>query len=346
MSRTILIAILVGLSSGCARHAINNAEQQILLAPDSAESWVALGDAFRRGLKYDSAREAYQQALSLDPDNASAQAGITAVRPRRQPQVVKLALAHPLDDELWGDAGDYYLSVGLRDEAIAAYTHAFHVDPTDSEWQAALTDLGAVEQVISAMTGNIDSMDDEAIGDVADMLLSVGQSERACELYQRALGMDPEDGEWQSRVSECTGSDPTTPSSDSPDSISGTTTEIDYLTNRIFENHELLRELGMAYAKSGDADEAQRYLHSALLMAPMDTEIRSAVMVVSGRSLIDVLGQLVSEIQDNDELIGDLGDAYLAQGRHNEALNQYRAALALDNDDPEWSRLVAMLEAN
>ena len=66
---------------------------------------------------------------------------------------------------------------------------------------------------------------------------------------------------------------------------------------------------------------------------------------VTGQTRLEILERLVDEVPDNDEVLGELGDQLLAEGRAQEAAAHYRLALEIDDDDPEWTEKLALLEA-
>ena len=343
---------------GCA--GMRAAQRGVVVQPDDPAAWVTLGDAYKRRLKKRRAQEAYSRALSLDPQSAEASAGLASTQGRAgSNRVVRQALRNPTDDELWGDAGDYYFSIGRRDEALSAYTYALELDPTDSEWQRAIFNLAGADRLLEIMDARGDSIGDEGLGDLGDVLRDVGRTEEACVAYRRANAIDPSDDEWINRVAECDGTVPSL----TPEvlggqlggiGIAGTLSEgvsiggadaVSVLRSRVFSNAELLRELGMAHAQAGELDQARDYLHSSLLLKPSDDATIELFVAVTGRTRRAVLEQLVEEVPDNDELLGELGDQMLSEGRPQEALVYYRRALELDDDDPEWTRKVALMES-
>lgn len=338
---------------GCA--GMRNAQRAVVTRPDAPETWVALGDAYKRRLKRKQAVDAYTRALTLDPQNSeAAEALASSTRRSGSNKIVRLALRNPSDDELWGDAGDYYISIGLRDEALSAYSYALQLDPTDSEWQRAIINLTGLEQLMTFMAERGDSIGDEGLGDLGDLLREYGRSDEACEIYRRASALDSSDDEWRQRIAECDG----TTLSETPEigSMLGnlssssmldggsSASSVSVLQSRAFSNPDLMRELGVAHAQAGDLEQAQKYLHSSLLLKPSDSTTIELFVAVTGRTRRDVLEQLAEEVPNNDELLGELGDQMLAEGRPEEALVYYRRALEIDDDDSEWIRKEALIK--
>ena len=345
----MVVWMLVAL--GCV--GLRSAQRQVILSPTNDAAWVELGDAYRRNLKRKRALEAYSRALAINPENSAAAEQLAQTGGGgKSPRVVRQALRSPGDDELWGDAGDYYLSVGQREEALGAYMYALRLDPTDNEWQRAILQLAGVDQVYALMRENPQSMGDEAMGDLGDMLREVGRTDEACEMYRQALARDPSDEEWGRRVAECDGGSPIL----SPGGVEGgviggslgSLIGVDATTmlrTQVYSDAELLGKLGLAHAQAGELEEARKYLHSALLLKPSDPENLELYVAVTRRTRLEVLEQLAEEVPDNDEVLGELGDQMLAEGRPEEALAYYEQALDLDPDDPEWRKKRALLKA-
>jgi len=340
---------------GCT--SLRSAQRAVVVSPADPAAWVDLGDAYKRRLKKKRAQEAYGRALSLEPGHPDASAAMSGMQRRTgSNKVVRMALRNPNDDELWGDAGDYYRSIGLHEEALSAYTYALQIDPTDGEWQRAIYTLAGIDHLLALVEERADVLGDEGLGDLGDILREQGETEQACALYRRANELDSSDDEWRQRIAECDG---TTYNSETdslgytegvPGSIisgimgSGSSSDpTDVLRTRVFSNPELLRELGVAHAQAGDLAQARDYLHSALLLRPSDDTTLEMFVAVTGRTRRNVLEQLVEEVPDNDELLGELGDQMLSEGRPEEALLYYSRALEIDDDDPEWTQKQALI---
>ena len=63
----------------------------------------------------------------------------------------------------------------------------------------------------------------------------------------------------------------------------------------------------------------------------------------TGRTATDVYGSLADRIPGNDELWGDLGDAWLYVGDTARAREAYQKAATIDPGDGEWQRQLAIL---
>ncbi|MFT5682425.1 MAG: tetratricopeptide (TPR) repeat protein [Myxococcota bacterium] len=343
----MLSLLLLTLTADAAT--MRGAQHMVVSNPDSPESWVELGDAYRRRLKRRRAREAYGRALSLAPDHEDASRKLSRISSRRNPRIVRTALRDPTNDEVWGDVGDYYLSVGLNEEALSAYQYALRLDPADSEWHRAVINLGDIDAVIEIINSTAENASDETLGDMGDILRENGRNEEACELYRQALSMDPTDTEWTPRVAECDGIVmPDGGAIDGMISSMGSISSgspIDMLQGRVYADSELLTRLGIAHAKAGDLGDARKYLKSALLLSPADTAALESFAAVTGQTRLEILERLVEEVPGNDEVLGELGDELLANARAREAAVYYRRALEIDDDDPEWTEKLALVEA-
>ena len=87
---------------------------------------------------------------------------------------------------------------------------------------------------------------------------------------------------------------------------------------------------------AGDRRTALQHFEAALLDSPLSGDARVGVMSITGKTLVTVLEEVSAQRPDNDELWGDLGDAYLESGRLNDAIRAFQRAEELDPDDYEW----------
>jgi len=340
------LLVLPMLLGGCAnKAAIAHAESAVMSDPNAVEVWVMLGDTYKKAGRTDDALGAYQRALSLEPGSPEVQSRIAALGSRSLGEAERLALANPMDDEVWGDLGDEYAMRGETDKALEYYIYALRIDPSDSEWQRKVVELGGIDQVASIFEAQIDGNDDEAIGDFADMLSGAGQMERACELYARANEIDPSDSEWREKLGGCpnhapvagypeTGPDYPYYGPHYPDGVMPPDTS---------EGGSLVA-MGRAALANGEREQALQYFQSALLEEPTDRDALTGVMVLTGKTLVEVLERLAERIPNNDELLGDLADAYVAVGELDNALRTYRRAAELDPSDSEWRTKLSLLD--
>jgi len=457
---TLTLSLPLALSACAGKGAIADAQRAVLRDPNAAESLVVLGDTYRRANRDDEASEAYMRAGALAPDNEEITRRLGGASSGEIHDLEQAVLADPSNDELWGDLGDLYVAAGDRATALRHYQYALTLDPDDSEWQndviqymdpadmAGMIDTlvaggdderigdiadrlkndgetdAACELYMRALeidpddsewirdvtecpggedmrerlvASAVESGDDERIGDAADMLAEAGEAARACELYLQAHDIDPDDNEWVGKAMACPGGEAMLEErlssaraegddegiGDAADALKGLGREdeacdlyrealaideddsewmqrVAECDGTAVEDHDVpfdgemrglfpggdvsARDQGQAALAAGDTSEALRIFTTALEERPTDSMLRTAVLALSGSSLVDLLEDLSSRHADDDELWGDLGDAYLDAGRSADALRAYQRAAELDSGDSEWSRKLDLLD--
>jgi TolB-like protein/Tfp pilus assembly protein PilF len=141
--RSLALASLAAHVTGRARHdALGqgqaDADKAIELAPDLAESHLALAYVLQIALHFEAAKKAYDQALALGPGNARllrdygvfavsmgwTDAGLAALR--------RALLLDPLNYHQHSFLGDALGSLRRYDESIAAYREALTLNPDDA----------------------------------------------------------------------------------------------------------------------------------------------------------------------------------------------------------------------
>lgn len=336
---SLLGAGLIGLLCGCAAThtaAVGQAETLVMQDPSSADGWVALGDAYRKGKREQEAAQAYARALSIDPDHSAAREALSRAGGGVLTELEREALANPNDDELWGDVGDEYAMRGNTERALHFYLYALRLDPSDGEWQRKVAETGGIDEIQELIS--LDEQDDESLGDMADMLRAADREEQACAYYARANELDPGDSEWIEGLRPC----PQVPVGGEGDygvSMGGA-------LGAPFDHGgggPTLLDRGRQALAVGAADQARTYFERALLENPGDREALLGVMALTQKTAVEVLEQLAERTPDNDEVFGDLADAYAAEGRFREAIEAYGTANRLDPDDSEWTGKLAIL---
>jgi len=345
--RSVLLALSLSAVACVPKGAITTAESNIMRAPLDAQAWLELGDLYTKAGRDTEAYSAYQNALALAPDDPTIRERLASSQGRELSELERQALLEPLNDEVWGDLGDSYRQAGDDATALQYYLYALRIDPGDSEWQTNVAELNGMDQAIAILTARIgDETDDEALGDLADMLLTSGQTATACESYARANQIDPADSEWIDKlVTNC------------PDvtlapyegggeyggegyvgGVIGMVDEGGYVDN---SSSDL--EQGKQALMAGDKEAAARFFDAALMTDPTDKEALTGVILSTGRTATDVLGDLAGRNPGNDELWGDLGDAWLFTGDTARAREAYQKAATIDPGDGEWQRQLALL---
>jgi tetratricopeptide (TPR) repeat protein len=302
-----------------------------------------LADRLRSEGREDEACATYMRAFTVDPgDNEWTTAlGSCGQSPADMiDQVVADAIASN-DDERIGDAADLLRDQGDTEGACELYQQAMSIDSDDSEWIQAVSECGglAPDLVGRIAADALASGDDERIGDAGDMMRTQGDTARACELYQTANQIDPEDSEWIERLRECSGEIPMPPSADSP-FVGGRGGNMAPPSGM----PDSLVSLGRSALSNGDRAGALQHFEAALLDSPTDRDARVGVMSITGKTLVTLLEELTTQSGDDDELWGDLGDAYLESGRVPDAMRAYSRAAELDPDDFEWQGKLDVLD--
>lgn len=330
MRLTVLLLLLLG-STACTTRAIRNASIETQARPDDPDAWVALGDALAEAARPLQAQQAYNQAVSLDPDHAIARERADQVQGGAS-RLERRAMRNPMDDEIWGDLGDHYALLGRDEDAKRAYQRAYRLDPEDSEWQGALRGLG--EEIVG-LDGEVVA-NDEALGDQADVLRAMNRWEEACDLYRQAAAIDPGDSEWTQWVVTCDVGAPGL-------GVSMEGAGVEALEGRLREDLRLLVALAEAHAKAGDRDEAAGYLRSALLLDPADRDTLAMYLAITGRDARSVLTDLADETARADAA-GALGDHLLGLGDPAGARTAWERAAELSEDGDRWTRRLDLLD--
>lgn len=365
------ILILPALSACHAHHSgaisptIVSAEKAALTAPSESGVWADLGEAYLSTNQFDAAHAAFSEALRLDEDDAVAAGGLLKLEQSNWvSDIERRALENPADDEIWGDIGDYFAEKGLGDKALTYYLHAMTLDPADSEWQQKVSESGSIERVIEIFESNaVHNQDnDEWLGDYGDLLARMERREDACAQYQNALALDPSDSEWVQRVGECDSGAPLGVGVEGEHGMEGYHDEemgMDVMShgdspeNQIAHyealiaqdpaNDEYLGGMAQIMAQQGNLEQAVEYLSRALELDPVDSAWPGMFCALTGRSRVDVLTGLLDAHDGNDELHGDLGDAFVDIGQTDDAIVHYRRAMELDPEDQEWATKLALL---
>ena len=139
-----------------------------------------------------------------------------------------------------------------------------------------------------------DPNDDEAWGDAGDAEAAAGNTTQALVDYQRALGLDPRDAEWQRKVVEFGGVDLFRSS-------------IDLLLPDSPTDDEVLGDRGDAYDAAGLHDEACALYRRAQALDAQDTEWLSKVGTCDPAVAAGILYQ--AGAGDNNGLMGLIGAA-------------------------------------
>lgn len=345
-ARSVLLAVSLFAVACVPKGAVIEAEAGVMRAPMDANAWLKLGDLYSRSGRDSEAYSAYQNALALAPDDPTIRERLAISSGRELSELERQALLEPTNDEVWGDLGDTHRARGDQATALQYYLYALRLDPGDSEWQTNVAELGGMEEAVAILTASIQNeTDDEALGDLADMLLTAGNTAAACESYARANAIDPGDSEWIDKlVTNCPdvvltpyeGGDPY-------EGYDGGEGGIGMIGGGDYVDASSDVEQGKQALLAGDRPSAARYFDAALMIDPADKVALSGMILATGRTATDILGSLTDRIPGNDELWGDLGDAWLFSGDTSRAREAYQKAASLDPGDGEWQGQLGIL---
>jgi tetratricopeptide (TPR) repeat protein len=304
---------------------VNGLEAAAVADPASVNAWVDLAEAYADAGRGEDAARVFERARRLDPQNSrvvhSALASAHWVS-----DVEREVLSDPLNDESWGHVGSELLDQGQPAQAIPYFLEALRLDPDDSEWPGKLAACGDDPRIDAWFDAHVSGTDDEAIGDRADGLWAAGRTDRACELYARALTLDPGDSEWQGDVSRCAQTDSRWAGQAEAAMSAGLDAQGANLVTST--DDEAIGDYADALWAANRTDEACAQWKRALSLDPSDSEWP--------QSLLRCPGYVPPDAGQDDEKIGDLGDALSALGRRSEACEQYNKALQIDPADDEW----------
>lgn len=353
------MALIALVAVACAAKAVKgnkvaDAEAAVLRSPSDGEVWIGLARAHVANGDATAASAAYSRAVALGASDPALvrQLGIPEIPvdtgyPGGE-SLHRAALANPDDDELWGDLGDYYRSLGDPETALSHYTYAFSVDPGDSEWVQNIVELGgpdAVAEIIESLRRG--ATDDEALGDLGDLLREAEAYEEACDLYRQAFDQDPHDSEWERKVRQC---------DDDPSSWEDTAIDTgargliggggygygafggDTGSGPVAADLALAR----AAAISGDKEKALEHLDNVLESEPSNWEAMVTRALLTNKTVNEVQAE-IAETAEDDEVWGDLGDQLVFAGQYRDAIEAYTKALELDPTDSEWRNKIDVL---
>ena len=339
-----------------------HAERATLEAPDRAESWTQLGATYLDSGDHDSAYSALQEALRLNAEDPEAQKVMDRlIATGWVSSIERKALAAPGDDEAWGDVGDHFAEVGQVDRALAFYTRALSLDPSDSEWHKKVIEMGGSDSVLeifeSQAVGQQDN--DEWLGDYGDLLRQLNRIDDACSQYRNALALDPSDSEWIDSVALCDSGqmspliesehgglhepgmrhDEAGEELDPMEQIAS----LESLVVQNPENDEYLGRLGLLLAIQGELERARDLVEQAMRLDPADAEWPRIFGAITGQTRLEIIRGLIALHPTMDELQGDLGDILIDLGRPEEAIEAYKEASRLDPADNEWASKLKLL---
>lgn len=344
--RALLLPLsLILMSGGCTAKRL---ESEALSNPESAEAWVALGDAYARSGRKKRARMAYSQALELEPGDASVEQKLASTASGRDLRKIrKLILEYPESDEAWGRAGVMAFEAGYEVLAVQYLQQALSLDPMDGEWMYYLSMLMDSERFMALSEATMDAYptDDELIGGVAWMLWDLeggAWREQSCAAFDRARGVDPNDDEWRDAASMCA----LEGYGDAPSglAIADACLEVDgaALDLALLEDPIVLKAVAESLL-SGGAREQSLAVYRRLLRVAPGAEAARAVALLEGGEVLEVLEVLVAEAPDDWHRQLALGDHHAALGDLEAAAMAWGEAGRYAPDEPEVRSRLALL---
>jgi len=298
----------------------------------SVELWLALSTLHAQAGHTEDVARCVEAALALDPESEEAQEALAGLPPEtRRPLLEKLVVQQPTNDELIGDLADTAVELGDTSSAITRYLQAMELDPRDSEWAGKIAKLDPVrgasllERAAAAQPERADIQ-----ANLAQAYFAQGRDGAALASFERALALNPEDDEIAGRLVKM---DPGR--------------AVPFLERALAttpDRDELWGDLAEGYAALDRTADAVRAFRRARELDPQDDEWSQRLLQLDPGSELASAEARARESPGNDELWGDLGDAYASSGRTSDALTAYRRAADLDPDDGEWAPKIAELE--
>jgi eukaryotic-like serine/threonine-protein kinase len=235
-------------NTGKNTEAVTELKHALELAPNSDEAYRDLGDAYNRSGQSDDAISAFQKAVEANPynwanhialGNAYFGIGDSAKALVEYQKVTELATDNPMG---YTDIGNVYLRQGKWSEAIPQFQKALALSPDSTTY----SDLGTAYFLLKnydestkmyekavEMTPN----DEELLGNLGDSYRWSGHSDQAATAYGKAISLA-----FQALLVN-------------PRSAS------------------TMGDLGLLYAKKGDATNALQYTNQARAISPDDLQL-------------------------------------------------------------------------
>jgi serine/threonine protein kinase/Flp pilus assembly protein TadD len=247
-------------TTGKNTEAVAELKRALELAPNSDEAYRNLGDAYRRGGQSDEAIAAFQKAVAANAyywlnhqalGNAYWELGDTAKALPEYEKVIAIAPDSPMGYEGIGSA---YLREGKWGEAIPQYQKALSLSPdsptysnlgTAYFWLRRYDESVKMYEKATEMTPN----NEELFGNLGDAYRWSGHSDQAAAAYGKAISLAFQELQVNPRSASIMG------------------------------------DLGLLYAKKGDAANALQYTNQARAISPDD------VYLIYSEALVKALGE-------------------------------------------------------
>jgi len=300
-------------SEGLVEEALERFEQALQRAPDDPEVVEAVGRALLGLGRLEEAEASFLDALEMDPGWVAPRMGLSMVAMRRDEpfkivhHLERAIEADPEQPDAYVELGRYYGLMGEPLLARATFERwlARHPDDADMLINAGLTlfDAGDYGPALEFFERAVDAAEDaeQRLGALtfrANALDMLGRYEEAVAAYE---GVIAEDARW-------------------------------------WEAHA---NLGICHARSGRPEEAEAAFRRGLEACPGSPEIRdelAAHLLAYGgdpREALALAEEAVALGSDEIRHLYTLGEARLANGDEEGAMDAYRRVLELDPENPE-----------
>lgn len=257
--------------------ALNAINQALAISPDDATLWCTRGAIYRHAFEFDSAREAYERALEIDPRYVRAQSNM----------------------------GEWCLAQGRAEEALtwlgSALEHAPRLLEAHINKAAALFELGRFDEALIEAEGLVERAPKraEAHLNLANVLIHTGKAKQAIKHYKKALELRPGYEEAHYNLAALLGSRDDLPKA------------IGYLERQIKERGESAQRqslLAAAYQADGKLSMAEKLCRSILERQPHNTSalttLASCLSNAGDAAAALPLYQQVVEIDESQSVMG------------------------------------------
>ena len=173
----------------------------------TAKDWFDKGIALQEQGKYDEAVQAYNKAIEIDPQHASAwtNKGVALADQSEYDEAIqaynKAIEIDPQHASAWTNKGVALNYQGKHDEAITAYEKAIEIDPQDaSAWTnkgIALQEQGKYDEAVQAYNKSIEIKPQFAVdwsdwNNKGNALQAQGKYDEAIKAYDKAIDLHPQ----------------------------------------------------------------------------------------------------------------------------------------------------------
>ena len=296
-----------------------------------------VADALRDAGDDGAAALAYHQALALDPRDWRPARELLELDPQLVIETLRAALPDgPVHgkDQIEANLAEALQATGDLAGAHRVVFDALARDETDWRLLGLLGELDPQDAERRLYTLAEETGDVEQYCQLADLLANQGRPEEAANLLLRQIASVPSDVETVDVLY---------------DELAGVAPAraYEHLTASLPEDRVRQEDadrwgnLGEALWEQGDEERAVEAWGRAILAESEDPDTHVDYLRQHAPERIVPLLERRSRANDNDEILGSLGDAYWRAGRHEDALNAWRRASDLDPRDGEWSDKIA-----